>query len=331
MVTGLHVLPGLSFDFKVLFVPAAGRLPSSVDVFVNEFHYDNASTDANEFIEIVVGPDFLGSISDIDVMLYNGSTSSTNATVYSTRNLQSDAISGAVISGYRFYTLNYPPDGIQNGPRDGWAIYNKATAQVLQFVSYEGGFSTSTGPAAGMTTTNIVFTQTGEPVGLAALGLSGSGEQSSDFAWTKFTNIPYSPGQPNQGQQFAAPPPLHQGLSIDNVGIAFLSDFDLDGSPDEQDGDDDNDGQSDAYEIAFGSNPQNASSRFTPVFARSGTAPHAMTLTFASAIGRSYVIQVSSDLSQWNDLSFHAGTGSSLVVALPSSGSQRFFRLRSGD
>lgn len=331
MVTGFHVLPGSSFDLKVLFVPAAGRLPSSADVFVNEFHYDNANTDSNEFIEVVVGPDFVGSISDIDVVLYNGSNSSTNATVYSTRNLQSDGIAGAVISGYRFYTLNYPTDGLQNGSRDGWAIYNKTTARVLQFVSYEGGFSTSTGPAAGMTTTNIVFTQNGEPAGLAALGLSGSGEQSSDFAWTKFTNIPYSPGQPNQGQQFAAPPPLHQGLAIDNVAIAFLADFDLDGLPDELDEDDDNDGQTDAYEIAFGSNPQNTSSLFKAVLARSAAAPHAMTLSFASAIGRSYVIQVSSDLSQWNDLSLHAGTGGVLVISLPSSGSQRFFRLRSGN
>lgn len=327
--TGLNVPPGSTFDLKVFFVPEAVSLPSSADVFVNEIHYDNADTDANEFIEVVVGPDFAGNISDIDVILYSGENA-TNGVTYSTRNL-ADFTLGATVSGYRFYSFVYPVNGIQNGSRDGWAIYNKTTTQVLQFMSYEGTFAATNGPAAGMTPTNINVTQTGEPVGLAALGLSGPGEQSSDFTWTKFTNVPYSPGQPNQGQQFTSPPLLHQGLAIDNVSIVFLTDNDLDGIEDAIDEDDDNDGQPDDYEIAFGSNPFSASSTFSPVYSHSPTAPNAMTLSFPTTIGRSYVIQASSDLIQWQDLSTHAGTGGSLLISLPASGAQRFYQLRSGN
>lgn len=329
IVSGLQVPPGSSFELKVFFVPEAERLPSSADVFVNEIHYDNADTDANEFIEVVVGPDFNGALSDIDIVLYNGENSIGGIT-YSTRSL-ADFTLGATVSGYRFYSYVYPVNGIQNGSRDGWAVYNKTTAQILEFMSYEGAFSATNGPAAGMTTTNIGVTQSGEPVGLAALGRGGSGENASDFTWTKFTNIPHSPGQPNQGQQIASSPLLHQGLGIDNVNIAFLTDNDQDGIADELDQDDDNDGQSDVYETAFGSDPWSATSRFSPVFSRAPDAPHAMSLSFPTLVGRSYVIQTSSDLIDWEDVSTHPGTGAMLVVPLAESGGMGFFRIRSAN
>ena len=44
--------------------------------------------------------------------------------------------------------VTYPPDGIQNGAPDGIALVN-CTGQVLEFLSYEGTFTATSGPAAG--------------------------------------------------------------------------------------------------------------------------------------------------------------------------------------
>jgi endonuclease/exonuclease/phosphatase family metal-dependent hydrolase len=323
IATGIHVSLGGVLELKLSFQPGDDTAPLPTDVFINEFHYDNTSTDAGEFVEIVVSPGYAGNLSDLSLLTYNGSDGKRGST-HSLTTFIADSGSGPI---HRIYHKYIP--GLQN-EIEGLALVSGT--QVLQFISYEGAFTAFDGPAANMISTNIGVSQnTTEAAGLGALGLRGTGASVADFSWFKFSGSSHSPGMPNSLQSFVIPKLPHQGLAVDNITIAFLADFDLDGQPDELDEDDDDDGQSDAYETAFGSNPQNASSRFAPVFARSGTAPHAMTLTFPSAIGRSYVIQVSSDLSQWNDLSFHAGTGSSLVVALPSSGSQRFFRLRSGN
>jgi hypothetical protein len=50
--------------------------------------------------------------------------------------------------------LTYPTDGIQNGPNDGVALVN-ATGTVIELLSYEGVFTASNGPAAGMTSVNV--------------------------------------------------------------------------------------------------------------------------------------------------------------------------------
>ena len=45
--------------------------------------------------------------------------------------------------------VSYPPDGIQNGSPDGMALVD-APGQVLEFLSYEGAFTATNGPAAGL-------------------------------------------------------------------------------------------------------------------------------------------------------------------------------------
>jgi len=321
MATHLWIPPGGSFDLRVSFDPGPSGGSPAADVFINEFHYDNTGADVGEFVEIAVSPGFTGSLADITLLLYNGG----NGTVYGTHGLETFTEGATTASGHRLFHKMI--SGIQNGAPDGFAIVNTATSQVLHFISYEGSFTATGGPAAGMTSTDIGVSQTGnEPIGFAALGLTGTGAGAADFAWTKFNNdIPYSPGQPNHGQTFVNSFAAPQGLGFDNLEVAFLTDNDLDGDPDITDPDDDNDGQSDVYEIAFGSDPLDPESRFEPQFTRTG---EALELTFPGAQGIAYTVEFSETLADWEDLTTITGEGETIVVPLPMAEPTMFFRVR---
>ena len=45
------------------------------------------------------------------------------------------------------FTLPIQPMGIQNGAPDGVALYQISTNMVIQFLSYEGSFQATGGPA----------------------------------------------------------------------------------------------------------------------------------------------------------------------------------------
>jgi endonuclease/exonuclease/phosphatase family metal-dependent hydrolase len=303
VVTGLAIPPGDSFQLKLSFVPGAGGGVASSDVFVNEFHYDNNGADSGEFVEIAVAPGYSGALSDISLVRYNGSSGAANSPDV----LTSFTAGATTPSGHRlFYKVI---DGIQNDV-EGFAVVVAST--VLHFISYEGSFTATNGPAIGMTSTDIGVAQNGEVVGEAALGLTGTGASAADFTWTKFSGIPYSPGQLNAGQTFAASYLPSQGLAIDNLRVTFLTDSDFDG-------------QSDAYEIAFGSNPLDSGSRFVPVI---NSAPE---LSFPGAVGISYTVEYSIGLSGWQDLSSHAGNGQMIVIPLPTAEPNMFFRVRAGN
>jgi endonuclease/exonuclease/phosphatase family metal-dependent hydrolase len=323
--TGLSIPPGASFGLRVSFHPGVGGSVFPEDVFVNEFHYDNDGTDAGEFIEIAVAPGFTGQLADIDVVLYNGDGGGVSAT----HGLDTFAAGATTASGHRLYHKWI--SGIQNGAPDGIAIINTAASQVLHFISYEGAFTATNGPASGLISTDIGVSQgTNEIVGQAALGLTGMGGNAEDFTWTKFTGIAHSPGQANAGQAFmgSAVPP--QGLAIDNLSVTYLIDSDLDGLPNTSDSDDDNDGQSDAEEVAFGTDPLDSGSRFVPVIASTGAPRHGFELSFAGAQGISYTIECSRTLAGWQDHSIHLGNGQPIVVSLPSAEATMFFRVRAG-
>lgn len=140
-------------------------------VFINEIHYDNAGTDTGEAIEIVAtaGTDLSG----YSLVLYNGS----NGASYSTENL-----SGIVAdeqSGYGF-TVIYP-GSFQNGSPDGLALVDPE-GNVLQFLSYEGSFTATNGPASGMTSTDIGVEESGSEFN-SSLQLGGQGLKYEDFSW----------------------------------------------------------------------------------------------------------------------------------------------------
>ena len=94
--------------------------------WINEFHYDNAGTDAGEFIEIAAtaGTNLTG----WSIVLYNGS----NNQVYNTR-----ALSGIVADqqdGFGTISFAYPVNGIQNGNPDAIALVDNL-GNVVEFIS----------------------------------------------------------------------------------------------------------------------------------------------------------------------------------------------------
>ncbi len=317
----LWVQPGESFELRVSFLPDEMQEPQPDDVFINEFHYDNTGGDTGEFVEIVVGPGYSGEVADLSLLLYNGS----NGTVYGThpldtfQNFQEPEIAA---SGHRIYHKMI--SGIQNGDPDGLALV--AGSSVLQFISYEGSFTAADGPADGLASTDIGVSQNGnEPIGEASLGLTGTGETAADFTWTKFSGIPHSPGQPNDGQSFTNPAKPPQGLAFDHLAVTFLTDNDLDGDPDFTDPDDDNDGQSDEYEIAFGSDPFDSNSRFEPQLIRSAAG---IELSFHGAQGIDYTVESSETLDDWDELTTVSGADAMIAVPLPMAEPAMFFRVR---
>jgi hypothetical protein len=140
---------------------------SPADVFINEIHYDNDSTDANEAIEIAgpAGTDLSG----WTLVRYNG----VNGQSYNVR-----ALSGVIPdlqNGFGALPFTYPVNGIRNGSPEGVALVNGDT--LGQFLSYEGSFTAVGGPADGVASTDIGVTETGsEPPG-QSLGLQGSGSK----------------------------------------------------------------------------------------------------------------------------------------------------------
>jgi uncharacterized protein len=189
VVAGLAVVPMVA-------APAAAVPGNDSTVWINEFHYDNTGTDAGESIEIA-GP----SCTDLtgwSIVLYNGANGQTYGT---------SLLSGAIpdqSGGYGTVVVTYPSNGIQNGSPDGIALVGPS--EVVQFLSYEGTFTATNGPAAGQDSTDIGVAQSGsEPVG-SSLQLSGSGTTYGDFTWAEIEGSNTS-GQPNAGQSFEGVPP----------------------------------------------------------------------------------------------------------------------------
>ena len=322
VVSGLTIYPGSSFDLRFTLVPGmgGGALPS--DVFLNEIHYENDGLDSGEFIEVVVSPGYTGAISNINILLYNGS----NGATYGTHALSSFVAGTLTQSMHKIYSKFIP--GIQNGNPDGVALV--IGGMVRQFLSYEGVFLATDGSATGITSSDLGMAQTTtEVVGQASLGLTGSGGSYSSFRWTKFSGLPHSPGQANSDQTFSVPL-LGQGIAIDNVSITFLIDTDLDGIPDMVDLDDDGDESSDLDEVTFGTDPLDRNSRFVMSLVYLSTEPRSVRLSFPTAIGRTYTVESSLDLTVWTSTRIEAGTGAVKVVEFPLAETEkrRFYRMR---
>jgi uncharacterized protein len=180
---------GLGTATVLVAATAAAESGGTSPVFINEIHYDNASSDVGEFVEIAgpAGADLTG----WSLVLYNGS----NGTMYNTIDISTPAIDDEG-TGTGAVDFQLPSNGLQNGSPDGIALIDNGT--VVQFLSYEGTLTATDGPAATVTSTDIGVSETSStPIG-DSVQLTGAGTTAGDFAWTGPTVA--SPGDLNTGQ-----------------------------------------------------------------------------------------------------------------------------------
>ncbi len=176
---------GASAQYQVNVTVEAATVPP----WINEVHYDNDGADTGEFIEVAgpAGTDLSG----WTLALYNGN----NSAVYHTESLQ-----GVIASQQGGYgTLAFAISGIQNGAADGMALVD-ASGSVVQFLSYEGSLTAVSGPASGMTSTDIGVSENSSTAQGTSLQLVGAGGQYDDFSWQM--PAAHSQGGINAGQSF---------------------------------------------------------------------------------------------------------------------------------
>jgi hypothetical protein len=174
---------------------------------INELHYDNVGVDVGEFIEVVTEPSQrAGVLAGLDVLyLYNGG----DGRVYRQANLEDFSFHGTWADGMDYYSQAF--SGIQNGSPDGLALADHGS--VVEFLSYEGSFVATDGPAAGLTSIDIGARE-------SPLTLIGSSLQRMDFGghWvlTEGTN---TRGATNSCNTI----PVPQALGLAVVGLAALT------------------------------------------------------------------------------------------------------------
>lgn len=191
------------------------------NAWINEIHYDNVSTDVNEFIEVVIENPGSYNLADFSVVLYNGNGGAS----YDTKTLDVFT-AGTVYGNFTFYYYIYPANGIQNGAPDGMALVYQTSVISGQWLSYEGTMTATNGPATGLLSVDIGVLEAGtEPAGLS-LQLTGTGTQYSAFSWV--APAAETHGLLNNGQSLGGAPlpepsnyPTGFAASPDNITIAL--------------------------------------------------------------------------------------------------------------
>ncbi|MEL6983214.1 MAG: endonuclease, partial [Actinomycetota bacterium] len=190
--------------------PAEAVVDPTAPVFINEFHYDDASGDEGEFVEVAgpAGTDLTG----WTIEFVNGS----NGTVYATL-----ALSGTLADqDDGFGTASFLQAGIQNGSPDGMALI-APDGTVVEFLSYEGSFAAAAGAASGLTSTDIGVDEPGSTPEGSSLGRTGTGSLAGDFAWQGPATA--TPGGVNTGQDFGGGPVGPADPVINELGISDSS------------------------------------------------------------------------------------------------------------
>ncbi len=177
------------------------------NTWINEIHYDNSGGDVGEGIEVVLENPGSFTLSGFTVTLYNGN----NGTSYASETLNNFS----QVNAYSNFVVYYwNPTSIQNGAPDGLSLDYQGT--VVQFLSYEGTFTATNGPANGLTSVDIGVSEPGTtPIG-ESLQLSGTGTAYTDFTWQSPATATF--GSNNNGQTFGTatidPEPTNHVLSF---------------------------------------------------------------------------------------------------------------------
>ena len=187
--TSLNV-SGNSLEVSATPTGSGGGGTSPSDPWINEFHYDNASSDVGEFIELA-GPAGLD-LGGWSLVGYNGNGGADYKTV---------SLSGILPDqGGCIGTLSFAFSGLQNGAPDGIALVDPAGA-VIEFISYEGSLTATAGPAQGMVSVDVLVSESGSTAVGDSLQLGGTGSDPSAFFWQAAQAS--TAGLPNQGQVFS--------------------------------------------------------------------------------------------------------------------------------
>ena len=175
-------------------------------VFINEFHYDNKSSDVNEAIEIAAP---LNTLTDnLMLRLYNGNTQAKYDEI-----LLKNMMFMNASNGFGFLTVNVAP--IQNGSADGIALFNNN--KLLQFISYEGTVTINDDLLDGVTSIDIGVSENSNTTASQSLQLTGIGQRYQDFTWQ--ANLESTFGNINSEQTFIA---VNEPKLIILISIAVL-------------------------------------------------------------------------------------------------------------
>ena len=213
------VLGSVVASVAVVGLPAFASAAPATTPFISEFHYDNASTDSGEFVEVQF-PD--GTFAPgWSVVLYNGgSASAPNGVTYDTDVLTSVNADGIAV-------IDYPVNGIQNGNPDGIALV-RPDGTVAEFLSYGGSVTALNGPAVGTTSTDVgVSEPSTTPVGQSLSKVLDT--ETGAYSWTGpganskgAVNPTYTP--PAEEPEEAATPcevgPTHEIGAVQGDGAA---------------------------------------------------------------------------------------------------------------
>ena len=151
----------------------------------------DSGKDQGEFVEVAgtAGTDLSG----WELIAYNGKNGNSYKTV---------GLSGTIPDQQNgFGTISVLFSKLQNGAPDGIALVDD-TGTVIEFLSYEGNFTASDGPASGMNSVDIGVSEPSSTSAGNSLQRVGTGNQASDFSWSGPSND--SPGSVNSGQSFSA-------------------------------------------------------------------------------------------------------------------------------
>ncbi|WP_345771480.1 ExeM/NucH family extracellular endonuclease [Geodermatophilus normandii] len=146
---------------------AASAAPTTP--YISEIHYDNAGADAGEFVEVTLPPGT--STAGLSVVLYNGNGGATYTPVLSFAPTTAPADASVAVAA--------AAPGLQNGSPDGLALVQDGA--VLEFLSYEGSFTATNGPASGRASTDIGVAQSEAPTGQSLSRLNAP--SSDEFSW----------------------------------------------------------------------------------------------------------------------------------------------------
>ncbi len=183
------------------------------EVFVNEIHYDNNSSDVNEGVEIAgpAGTDLSG----WTLVEYNGNGGGV---------IKTNSLSGVIpdVQG-GFGVIFFPLTGLQNGSPDGLALVNDLN-EIIQFLSYEGELTATDGIASGLTSTDIGVSESGTSTINFSLQLGGTGQKYQDFTWQESALNTYDAINNNQdfGGEVVPPTIVINEVDSDTPGTDVL-------------------------------------------------------------------------------------------------------------